>query len=192
VFRAEAATGSEQRFATAVKRGLCREDNFAFRRTNTTEIICGAAADAKASYCEAGSTQGGRMANPRFVRRSRRRRTGCAVTTARDRGSSERALSLLITDHGAEWRDLQQRRSRVLAYRLICPVAFFKFLDRLPDSSDKVQVILAKPIVVGKENGKTIKRQGVDGVVREILSVETLGASCSIQNGNAFANRRAL
>ncbi|WP_439375370.1 hypothetical protein [Bradyrhizobium sp. DASA03120] len=44
-------------------------------------------------------------------------------------------------------------------------------------------------VVVGKENGKTIKRQGFDGVVREVLSVETLGATCSIQNGNAFANR---
>src|SRR5713226_1541094 len=31
----------------------------------------------------------------------------------RDRGVSERALSLLITDHGAERRDLQQRRSHV-------------------------------------------------------------------------------
>ena len=43
-------------------------------------------------------------------------------------------------------------------------------------------------VTVGKENG-IIKRQGMDGVVREVLSVEISGASCSIQNGNAFANR---
>jgi hypothetical protein len=43
-------------------------------------------------------------------------------------------------------------------------------------------------VTVGKEN-VIIKRQGMDGVVREVLSVEISGASCSIQNGNAFANR---
>jgi hypothetical protein len=41
---------------------------------------------------------------------------------------------------------------------------------------------------VGKESGKVMKRQGLDGVVREILSTTTTGTSCSIQNGNAFAN----
>ena len=40
----------------------------------------------------------------------------------------------------------------------------------------------------GKESGATIKRKGIDGVVREILSITALGPSCSIQNGNAFAN----
>jgi len=44
-------------------------------------------------------------------------------------------------------------------------------------------------VMVGKENGRVIKRQGFDGVVREVLSVEISGTSCSIQNGNAFANR---
>jgi hypothetical protein len=44
-------------------------------------------------------------------------------------------------------------------------------------------------VMVGKENGGVIKRQGFDGVVREVLSVEISGANCSIQNGNAFANR---
>src|SRR5664279_1832002 len=54
------------------------------------------------------------MANPALCSRSRRPRTGCALTTtARDRGVSERALSLLITDHGAERRDLPQSRSHV-------------------------------------------------------------------------------
>jgi hypothetical protein len=47
VYRTETATGSEQRFAATVKNGLFGEDNFAFRRTNRTEIICRAAADAK-------------------------------------------------------------------------------------------------------------------------------------------------
>jgi hypothetical protein len=44
-------------------------------------------------------------------------------------------------------------------------------------------------VMVGKENGRAIKRQGFDGVVREVLSIEVSGATCSIQNGNAFANR---
>jgi hypothetical protein len=44
-------------------------------------------------------------------------------------------------------------------------------------------------VMVGKENGGLIKRQGFDGVVREVLLVEISGANCSIQNGNAFANR---
>ena len=38
-----------------------------------------------------------------------------------------------------------------------------------------------KPIV-------KIKRKGIDGVVREYVSIGVTGASCSIQNGNALAN----
>ena len=44
-------------------------------------------------------------------------------------------------------------------------------------------------VTVGKENGRVVKRQGFDGIVREVLSIETSGATCTIQNGNAFANR---
>jgi hypothetical protein len=44
-------------------------------------------------------------------------------------------------------------------------------------------------VTVGKEKGRVIKRQGFDGVVREVVSIEISGATCSIQNGNAFANR---
>ena len=40
----------------------------------------------------------------------------------------------------------------------------------------------------GREGGATPKRKGIDGVVREILSITVVGPSCSIQNGNAFAN----
>jgi hypothetical protein len=40
----------------------------------------------------------------------------------------------------------------------------------------------------GREGGAAIKRKGLDGVVREILSITVTGPSCSIQNGNAFAN----
>ncbi len=40
----------------------------------------------------------------------------------------------------------------------------------------------------GKENGGTIKRQGMDGVVREYVSITVTGASCSVQSGNALAN----
>lgn len=39
----------------------------------------------------------------------------------------------------------------------------------------------------GKEGGK-LKRQGTDGVVREILSISVVSPSCSIQNGNTLAN----
>jgi hypothetical protein len=40
----------------------------------------------------------------------------------------------------------------------------------------------------GKEGGAALKRKGIDGVVREILSITVLEPRCSIQNGNAFAN----
>jgi len=40
----------------------------------------------------------------------------------------------------------------------------------------------------GRENGGAIKRKGIDGVVREYLSLTVTGASCSIASGNAFAN----
>lgn len=43
-------------------------------------------------------------------------------------------------------------------------------------------------VMHGKENGGVIKRKGIDGVVREYLSMTVTGTSCSIRNGNAFAN----
>jgi hypothetical protein len=43
-------------------------------------------------------------------------------------------------------------------------------------------------VMHGKENGQVLKRKGIDGVPREILSISVTGASCSIQNGNVFAN----
>lgn len=43
-------------------------------------------------------------------------------------------------------------------------------------------------VMHGKENHGTIKRKGIDGVVREYVSISVSGTSCSIQNGNAFAN----
>jgi hypothetical protein len=44
-------------------------------------------------------------------------------------------------------------------------------------------------VVIGKENGRAVRRQGIDGVVRETLSVDVSGTTCSIQSGNVFANR---
>jgi hypothetical protein len=43
-------------------------------------------------------------------------------------------------------------------------------------------------VMVGKEKGGVIRRAGMDGVVRELLSVTTTGTTCSVQTGNAFAN----
>ena len=43
-------------------------------------------------------------------------------------------------------------------------------------------------VMVGKEKGSVIRRAGMDGVVRELLSVTTTGTTCSVQSGNAFAN----
>ena len=40
----------------------------------------------------------------------------------------------------------------------------------------------------GKESSSGIKRKGIDGVVREYMSISVTGTSCSIQNGNALAN----
>jgi hypothetical protein len=40
----------------------------------------------------------------------------------------------------------------------------------------------------GKENGGVLKRKGLDGVVREILSITVTSTSCSVRDGNAFAN----
>ncbi|QWG12136.1 hypothetical protein KMZ29_20800 [Bradyrhizobium sediminis] len=40
----------------------------------------------------------------------------------------------------------------------------------------------------GRENGGVIKRKGLDGVVREYLSLTVTGSSCSIQNGNGLAS----
>jgi hypothetical protein len=42
-------------------------------------------------------------------------------------------------------------------------------------------------VTVGREGG-VIKRKGLDGVVREMLSVKTTNTNCSIREGNALAN----
>jgi hypothetical protein len=42
-------------------------------------------------------------------------------------------------------------------------------------------------VMYGREGGK-MARRGVDGVMRQIGSVTTSGESCSIREGNAFAN----
>ena len=46
----------------------------------------------------------------------------------------------------------------------------------------------ALAVTHGKESGGGIKRKGIDGVVREYVSINVTGTSCSIQNGNALAN----
>jgi hypothetical protein len=43
-------------------------------------------------------------------------------------------------------------------------------------------------VVLGKEGGGTIKRRGLDGVMREILSYDITNKSCAIREGNPFAN----
>jgi hypothetical protein len=40
----------------------------------------------------------------------------------------------------------------------------------------------------GKEGGSAIRRKGLDGVVREFLSMKVANTSCSVRDGNAFAN----
>jgi hypothetical protein len=45
----------------------------------------------------------------------------------------------------------------------------------------------AVTVTHGKENGGVIKRKGLDGVVREILSITVTSTSCSVRDGNAFA-----
>ncbi len=43
-------------------------------------------------------------------------------------------------------------------------------------------------VTFGKEGGSTIRRKGLDGVVRELLSLKVTSTSCSVHEGNAFAN----
>ncbi|MEI9924364.1 MAG: hypothetical protein WDN50_13280 [Bradyrhizobium sp.] len=43
-------------------------------------------------------------------------------------------------------------------------------------------------VTVGKEGG-VVKRKGLDGVVREMLSIKTTNTNCSIREGNAFADQ---
>ena len=43
-------------------------------------------------------------------------------------------------------------------------------------------------VLLGKEGGATIKRRGLDGVVREILSYDITDKSCAIRDGNPFAD----
>ena len=43
-------------------------------------------------------------------------------------------------------------------------------------------------VVLGKQGGGTIRRRGLDGVMREILSYNITNQSCAIRDGNAFAN----
>jgi hypothetical protein len=42
-------------------------------------------------------------------------------------------------------------------------------------------------VQIGKEHG-VFKRKGIDGVVREFLSITTTGETCSLRDGNPFAS----
>lgn len=42
-------------------------------------------------------------------------------------------------------------------------------------------------VVLGKQSGATIRRRGLDGVMREILSYNISNQSCAIRDGNPFA-----
>ena len=43
-------------------------------------------------------------------------------------------------------------------------------------------------VMHGKEKGAVIKRRMLDGVVRQIISMQVSNPTCSVQNGNAFAH----
>jgi hypothetical protein len=43
-------------------------------------------------------------------------------------------------------------------------------------------------VLLGKESGGTVKRKGLDGVVREIMSYDISDKSCTIRDGNPFAD----
>jgi hypothetical protein len=43
-------------------------------------------------------------------------------------------------------------------------------------------------VVLGKQSGGTVKRRGLDGVVREILSYDITNKNCTIRDGNPFAD----
>ena len=43
-------------------------------------------------------------------------------------------------------------------------------------------------VAYGKEKGTAIHRRGLDGVVREVLALNVTSTSCSIREGNAFAD----
>lgn len=43
-------------------------------------------------------------------------------------------------------------------------------------------------VMLGKEGGGTIKRRGLDGVIREILTYDVTNKTCTIRDGNPFAD----
>jgi hypothetical protein len=43
-------------------------------------------------------------------------------------------------------------------------------------------------VLLGKESGGTIKRRGLDGLMREILSYNITNKNCTIREGNPFAS----
>jgi len=43
-------------------------------------------------------------------------------------------------------------------------------------------------VVLGREKGGTIKRRGLNGVMHEILTYDITNQSCTVRDGNPFAN----
>jgi hypothetical protein len=49
-------------------------------------------------------------------------------------------------------------------------------------------ILPTKYVGFGKQSGGTVKRRGLDGVVREILSYNITNQNCTIRDGNPFAD----
>ncbi len=72
--------------------------------------------------------------------------------------------------------------------KLVSLRAFVTGASRMVVSFDPSFASCTVSVQNAKENGGVIKRKGTDGVVREFLSITTSGETCSVREGNPFAN----
>jgi hypothetical protein len=72
--------------------------------------------------------------------------------------------------------------------KLVIMNSYAKGAVRMVVSFDPSFSTCSVDVLLGKESGGTIKRRGLDGVTREILSSNITNKSCTIRDGNPFAN----
>ncbi|MCW5702360.1 MAG: hypothetical protein AB7I42_08340 [Bradyrhizobium sp.] len=71
--------------------------------------------------------------------------------------------------------------------RLVSLRAFVNGASRMVVSFDQNYSSCTVSVQIAREDGGVIKRKGTDGIVREYLSIVTSDETCSIREGNPFA-----
>ena len=78
--------------------------------------------------------------------------------------------------------------NRFEGHKLVIMNSYAEGAVRMVVSFDPAFSTCSIDVILGKQSGGAIKRRGLDGVMREILSYDIVNKSCTVRDGNPFAD----